>query len=265
MTTIRTLVPLAIEAVDRAAEIVRMTMPSTITAKGDRDMVSDVDLRVERETRQFLSAAAPSVGFLGEEDGHVGDRRLFWALDPVDGTANFVRGIPLCAVSLALVERGRPVLGVIDLPFMGSRFTAEAGGGTYEGSRRLHVSETSQLSDAIVAMGDYAVGETSWSKNRIRLAVTKHLAEQVQRVRMLGSAAVDLVWVADGKLDASITLANKPWDTMAGALMVKEAGGKVVDRDGADYSLSAVATIAVVPPLLDELLDLLQSAGTLPG
>jgi myo-inositol-1(or 4)-monophosphatase len=260
VTTTQSALSLAVEAVNRSAEIVRTSQPGAITSKGDRDMASDVDFRIERETREFLTAAAPNIGFVGEENGQQGNRDLYWALDPVDGTANFVRGLPLCAVSLALIDHGRPVVGVIRLPFLGQLYTAERGQGAYEGNRRLRVSETTQLREAIVSIGDYAVGDGAGDKNRARLALTRYLAEQAQRVRMLGAAAIDLAWVADGKLDASLTLQNKPWDMAAGALLVQEAGGRVVDRDGTDYSSSSAATVASTPALTANLLTFLAQA-----
>ena len=223
-------------------------------------MASEVDFRVERETREFLTAAAPHIGFFGEENGRQGNADLYWVLDPVDGTANFVRGLPLCAVSLALIDRGRPVVGVIRLPFLSPLYTAERGQGAYESSRQLRVSATTELRDAIVSIGDYAVGEGAADKNRARFALTRYLAEQAQRVRMLGTAAIDLAWVAEGKLDASLTLQNKPWDMAAGALLVQEAGGRVVDRDGTNYSSNSAATIATTPALTTELLALLAHA-----
>ena len=197
-------------------------------------MASEVDLRIERDIREFLTTAAPDIGFLGEENGHKGNRDRYWALDPIDGTANYVRGLPLCAVSLALVDHDHPVVGVIRLPFLGQLYTAEHGRGAYEAGRRLQVSATAELRDAIVAIGDYAVGDGANGKNRARLTLTRYLAEKAQRVRMLGTAAIDLAWVASGQLDASLTLSNKPWDMAAGALLVQEAGGRVVDRDGTD-------------------------------
>ena len=223
-------------------------------------MASEVDFRVERETREFLTAAAPHIGFFGEENGRQGNADLYWVLDPVDGTANFVRGLPLCAVSLALIDHGHPVVGVIRLPFLSPLYTAERGQGAYESSRQLRVSATTELRDAIVSIGDYAVGEGAADKNRARFALTRYLAEQAQRVRMLGTAAIDLAWVAEGKLDASLTLQNKPWDMAAGALLVQEAGGRVVDRDGTDYSSDSAATIAAATPLVGALLALLAAA-----
>ena len=109
------------------------------------------------------------------------------------------------------VDHGHPVVGVIRLPFLGQLYTAERDHGAYEDGRRLQVSATTELRDAIVAIGDYAVGDGADGKNRARLELTRYLAEQAQRVRMLGTAAIDLAWVAAGKLDASLTLSNKRW------------------------------------------------------
>ena len=223
-------------------------------------MVSEVDFRIERELREFFAKSTPDIGFLGEERGRSGDVDLYWALDPVDGTANFIRDIPLCAVSLSLVRVDRAVLGVIDLPFLGSRYTAERGGGAYRAGRRLRANGTETLHEAVVGVGDYAVGDDAEEKNRLRLGVTQRLAERAQRVRMLGAVALDLVWVAEGKLDASITLSNKPWDTAAGALIAEEAGAIVVGRDGAAHTVESNATIAVAAPLLEEVLALVRAA-----
>jgi myo-inositol-1(or 4)-monophosphatase len=262
VTTTQSLLSLAVEVVRRSADAVRTSRPGTITAKGDRDMASEVDLRVERDARAFLRAAAPEVGFLGEEDGHEGSRERYWALDPVDGTANYVRDIPLCAVSLALIDHGRPVVAVVSVPFLGQLYTAEVGAGAWEAGRQLRVSGTAELHDAIVAIGDYAIGANAARKNRVRIALTAHLAEQAQRVRMLGTAAIDLAWVAAGKLDASLTLSNKPWDMAAGALLVQEAGGRVIDRDGTDYTTRSTATLAATPALADQLRALLTDIET---
>ena len=151
--------PLALEAVDQAVEVIRTEGPGGLIAKGDREMASEAEIRVELEMRDFLASRAPGIGFLGEERGRTGDSDLFWALDPVDGTANYVRGIPLCAVSLALIDRRQPAIAVIALQFLNVRYTAERSRGAYEGTRRLSVSHTASLYDAIVAIGDYAVGD----------------------------------------------------------------------------------------------------------
>jgi myo-inositol-1(or 4)-monophosphatase len=253
--------PIALEAVELASELVRTRLPSIITTKGDRDLVSEVDFAVEREVRKFLSERTPSISFLGEEEGASGDinNDLMWALDPVDGTSNLVHGLPLCAVSLGLVDRGHPVVGVIDLPFLGPRYSAVQGRGAYAGGvRRLHTSRTSRLEEAIVAMGDYAVGTRASERNRLRFAITEALASQVERIRMFGSAVIDLAWVAEGKLDASIMLSNKPWDTAAGVLLAREAGARVLDCSGVEHDASSTATIAATASLTDAVLQLIQ-------
>ena len=138
------------EAVSIASEMMRSLSPGVLTPKGDRDMVSEVDLAIERRLREHLHGKTPEIGFLGEEDGPVGNGEFVWALDPVDGTVNFVRGVPLCAVSLALLHRGRPVLGVIHLPFLGTRYHASDGGGAFAGDRRVRVGLGRPIEEAIV-------------------------------------------------------------------------------------------------------------------
>ena len=256
------LLPVALQAAEIASDLVRTRVPGLLTAKGDRDMVSEVDYAVERAIRDYLKERTPDIAILGEEEGITGDTagELLWAIDPVDGTANFVRGIPLCGFSLGLIERGRPVVGVIDLPFLGTRYHAAQHTGAYLGDRRIQASMTTDLKDAIVAIGDYAVGEGSEGKNRQRLALTERLAASVQRVRMFGSAAIDLAWVAEGKIDASITLSNKPWDTAAGVIIAREAGAQVLDQNGSHHSFKSAATVAVSSALKGEVVSLLAVA-----
>jgi myo-inositol-1(or 4)-monophosphatase len=146
---------------------------------------------------------------------------------------------------------------VIDLPFLGVRYWAVEHKGAYAGDRRIAASRTARLNEAIVAVGDYAVGVGADEKNGLRLALNEQLAGRVQRVRMLGSAAIDLAWVAEGKLDASMTMSNKPWDTAAGVIIAREAGAVVIDQDGSDHTSSSAATIAVAPGVAEELLALL--------
>jgi len=262
MTSHTSLLPIALDAMALASELVRTRLPGVITPKTDRrDMASEVDLAVEREVRGFLHDKTPTIGFLGEEEGTSGTNdKLVWTLDPIDGTANFVRGIPLCAVSLALLDNRRAVLGLIELPFLHTRYHAAEGEGAYANGNRIHVSSTSSLLDAIVSIGDFAVGAHAAEKNQRRLAVTTLLATRTQRVRMFGSAAIDLAYVAHGKTDAMIMLSNKPWDTAAGVILAREAGARIVDQHGADYTLDSAATIATTPQLLDDVLTIVRDA-----
>ncbi|MEU4572190.1 MULTISPECIES: inositol monophosphatase family protein [Nonomuraea] len=250
----RTLLPIAEQAVSIASEIIRTRAPGVVTSKGDRDMATEVGYAVEQAVREFLTQETPEIGFLGEEKGiaHTGDG-LMWALDPVDGTANFLHGIPLCGASLGLVDKNVPTLGVIDLPFLNLRYSAAEGAGAQANGTIIQVSEARELETAIVALGDYAVGENAHERNRPRLALTQELAARVQRVRMFGSAAIDLAWVADGRIDANIMLSNKPWDTAAGVIIAREAGATVVDLDGSPHSMTSHATIAASPKLIADL------------
>src|SRR5262249_20598128 len=131
--------------------------------------------------------------------------------------------LPCPAVSLALIENKRPTLGVIVLAYLGGRYWAVERQGAYSVDQRIGVRSTDDLADAIVSLGDYAVGMLANEKNRTRFLITQQLASRVQRIRMLGSAAIDLAWVADGKLDACVMLSNKPWDTSAGVIIAREA------------------------------------------
>ena len=262
------LMPLATRAMDIAAGIIRDHLPAVVSAKGDRDMVSDIDVQIERAVRGFLHDQAPDMGFMGEEEGGADEHELQWVLDPIDGTANFVKGIPLYAISLALVRQDEPVLGIIDVPFDGSRYTAVVGGGAYRGGTRIQVRPTSRLSEATVTIGDYAVGEQSAAKNQHRLAVTAELAKNALRIRMLGSAAIDLAWLAHGRTDAAIIFGGKPWDIAAGIVLVREAGGVVTDGRGSGHTVRATATVATSSQLLDKVLDLIGRSGaaaTSPG
>ncbi|MCG5458665.1 inositol monophosphatase [Micromonospora sp. PSH03] len=224
-------------------------------------MASEVDYAIEQQVRDLLAAKAPEIGFLGEEHGLSGDAtELMWALDPVDGTVNFVHGSPLCAISLGLIRRRRSVLGVIDLPFLGTRYHAAEGYGAFANEERIYSSRTADLKDAVVAIGDYAVGVDAATKNAQRLAITHRLARNVQRIRMHGSAAIDLAWLAHGKIDAFIMLNNKPWDTAAGVVIARESGVQLVDIDGTPHSADSAATVGGNDRILPLVLTLVQQS-----
>lgn len=259
MTEYAGLLPVAHRAVDIARDIMRTMQPGALTAKGDRDMASEVDYAIEEQVRDFLARRTPDIGFLGEENGSSGATDgAMWALDPVDGTVNFIHGSPLCAISLGLVTQNRSVLGVIDLPFLGGRYSAAEDSGAELDGEPITVSGITDPRQAVVAVGDYAVGEGAEQKNRARFAMTQRLAANVQRVRMHGSAAIDLAWLAAGKIDAVAMLANKPWDTAAGVVIAREAGARTVDLDGSPHRTDSQATIAISPGIFREMLSLLR-------
>ena len=132
--------------------------------------------------------------------------------------------------------------------------------GAYADGKRLRVSQTSTLANALVSIDQYAFGEDAERKNRWRLRLTERLAHDAQRVRMLGASAIDLAWTAEGRLDACIMLGNKPWDTSAGVLIAREAGARVLDHNGSEHSEQSRSTIAVTPTLEAELMAAVQAA-----
>lgn len=146
---------------------------------------------------------------------------------------------------------------MISLPFLDSLYHAAEGRGASLDQKPISVSDTRDLNSAVVSIGDYEVGSDAEEKNRVAFAVTRELAARAQRIRMLGSAATDLAWVAEGRLDATIILANEPWDTSAGVLIAREAGATVLDRDGSAHDLRSSATVAFTPALAGELRALL--------
>ena len=229
--------------------------------KGDRDFATDVDLRIELEIRASLAQATPEIPFLGEEEGgqeELGGAR--WVLDPIDGTINFARDSPLCSISLSLVLDGQPVLGIVDAPLLGERFIARRGGGAYLNGARISVAEVPGLTEAIAGVADFKVGVGSEEENRVHLAVLARLARESLRVRMLGSAALDLAWLAAGRLNVTLMLSNLPWDVTAGLLLVREAGGLVYDYDGSPHDAESRYTIASVPSLVEPVRRIVAEA-----
>ncbi|RZS43425.1 myo-inositol-1(or 4)-monophosphatase [Herbihabitans rhizosphaerae] len=259
MKSVDELLDIARRAVGLGYDTLLNMAPGEVRHKSDRDTVTEVDLKIETDVRDFLSRVTPEAAFLGEEQGGQvdlnGDQDV-WTLDPVDGTSNFAHGVPLCGVSLALIRNGRPIVGAIVAPFLGLRYHAAHERGAFCNDRQIQVSKTTELSEAIVSIGDYAVGPSAATKNARRIQLTTSLAENVERVRMFGSAALDLAWVAEGRTDATIILSNKPWDTAAGVLLAREAGAFVIDAGNTPHSITSTETIAVTPGVADSLLEL---------
>ena len=256
----RRLLGIATDAASLASQLVSTHAPARLTLKGDRDITSDVDFLVEKSVREYLRHQTPDIAFLGEEEGHEKlPEGACWILDPIDGTINYVHGLPLCAVSLSLVTDARACVSVISLPFLGTQYTALRGHGSFVGGQRLAVSTTTKLHDALVSIDQSTFADDTGYKNRIRMRLTERLTSEVQRVRVLGTSAIDLAWTAHGRLDACVLLGNKPWDTSAGVLIAQEAGARVLDQDGADHSTQSWATIAVTPALEYQVMDIVRA------
>jgi myo-inositol-1(or 4)-monophosphatase len=229
-------------------------------AKGDRDYATEVDFRIEETIRMALEDAAPGISFLGEEEGGAEDAEALWVLDPIDGTVNFANGSPLCAISLALVERGEPTLGVIDLPLLGERYIARAEMGAYLNGRQTKVIDKGSLEEAIVGFADFAVGTAAKEENPVHRELMEQLIERCLRVRVHGSESLDLAWLAAGHLDVSVMLSSLPWDVTAGVLIAREAGATAFDQSGAPWTYRSTVTICATPGLASELMPIVQEA-----
>ncbi len=255
------LADIAEDAVTSGVDLIRRTPPGAITAKGDRDYATEVDFAVEDHLRSLLAAATPDIPVIGEERANQSvTTSRWWALDPIDGTVNFAHGLPLTGISLALYEDGEPVVGIVDLPFLNERYRGVRSAGATCNGEAIAVSAVNDLSQAVVALGDYAVGENAAGKNSVRLAITEVLVGSVLRVRMLGAATIDLTWLARGRIDANIMLSNQPWDVGAGVIIAREAGAEVYDIDRTRHNHEATATIGAHASLAAELFGLIETA-----
>ena len=215
-----------------------------VSVKGPSDFVSQADLRAEKTLREELERRRPGYAFLMEESGASGSDNWTWrwVVDPLDGTTNFLHGIPHWAISIAL-QRRLPdgtielVCGMIYAPASGEMFWAEKGTGAFVNEKRLRVSARRDMKDALFATGIPFAAVSA--RNRLAFARTLGaLMPATAGVRRFGSAALDLAWVAAGRYDGYWELGLKPWDVAAGVLILREAGGVVTDPSGAEFDVA---------------------------
>jgi len=211
-----------------------------VSVKGPSDFVSQADIRAEQTLREELNKARPGYAFLMEESGASGSPNWAWrwVVDPLDGTTNFLHGIPHWAISIALERRlpdgdSEVTAGLVYAPAVDELFWAEKGGGAFVNERRLRVSARREFKDAVFATG---IPFAAVAAHR-RLAFARTLGQlmpQVAGIRRFGAAALDLAWVAAGRYDGFWELGLKRWDMAAGMLLVREAGGFITDPAGKD-------------------------------
>lgn len=247
---------LAPKAGDLAHEGFTSRTAGDFTLKGPQDFLTETDVAVEAFIRAEIGAAFPDDGILGEEGG--GDlHRHLWVIDPVDGTANFARGVPHFCVCISFCENGAPVLGAIFHPMTGEFWFARTGCGAQKNGVALRVARTADPQVACVEMG--------WSRRHSiagYLAAQKHILTAGANIRRGGSGALALAWVAEGRSDGYIEAAMNCWDCLAGMLMVSEAGGAVLTfgpkADGMLCTLRALHgphPVRACTPALAALLD----------
>jgi myo-inositol-1(or 4)-monophosphatase len=230
-----------------------------VSLKGPANFVTAADRRAEEILREELAKARPGYGFLGEEGGRVvgSDRTNTWIVDPLDGTTNFLHGIPQFAISIGLEREGVIVAGIVYNPANDELFMAERGKGAFLNDQRLRVAGRQRLQDAVIACGLPHMGRGDLAQVRAEFAMVQ---DKVAGLRRFGAAALDLAWVAAGRVDAYWERNLSSWDMAAGVLLVREAGGFVTDADGGDAMLTKGHIVAGNETMHRELLRLLKGA-----
>ncbi|MBI1622350.1 inositol monophosphatase family protein [Aquamicrobium zhengzhouense] len=228
-----------------------------VSLKGPGDYVSQADRKAEEIIHAELSRARPAYSFLMEERGAVAgdDDQHRWIVDPLDGTTNYLHGIPMFAISIALERQGQIVAGVIYNPAMDELFTAERGGGAFMNDRRLRVAARSKLSDAVITTGIPHLGRGHHGHALIEL---KNVMGEAAGIRRFGAASLDLAYVAAGRVDGYWERWLSPWDMAAGILMVKEAGGFCSDITGGQNMIDDGTIVAANEPVHRQLLRMLE-------
>jgi myo-inositol-1(or 4)-monophosphatase len=231
-----------------------------VSRKGPADFVSAADLRAEQTLFEELNKARPGYSFLGEEKGLVegSDKTHRWIVDPLDGTTNYLHGIPHFAVNVALEREGQIVAAVTHNPVTGDTYWAERGKGAFNNDKRLRVAARRKLDDALLATGIPFMGKPGHGQF---LKELHQFAPRVAGVRRFGSAALDLAWVAAGRYDGYWERDLKAWDVAAGVLLVTEAGGMVTAVDGGALDLNAPTICAANLELHPVLVERLKAAG----
>ncbi len=230
-----------------------------VSLKGPANFVSAADRRAEETLYAELSKARPGYRFLGEEGGarEGADKTHTWIVDPLDGTTNFLHGIPQFCISIGLEREGVMVAGVIYNPANEELFVAERGKGAFLNDQRIRVAARKRLADSVIACGLPHLGRPGVALGHKETAAVQ---EKVAGLRRFGAAALDLAWVAAGRLDGYWERDIKSWDMAAGLLMVREAGGFVSDCDGADEMVAKGHIVAGNETIQKELLRTLKDA-----
>ena len=233
---------IAVRAARRAGDIIVRSLNRVhqlqVHAKDRNDFVTEVDTKAEQDIIETIRRTYPDHGFLAEESGRThnkrGDDEFVWIIDPLDGTTNFLHGFPQFAVSLAVERRGKLEHAVIYDPMRQELFTASRGDGAFVDGRRMRVSKQLELDGALIGTGFPFRANRQWID--AYMAMLKHMMLNTAGLRRPGSAALDLAYVAAGRLDGFWELGLAPWDTAAGTLLIVEAGGMVGTLSGHEYN-----------------------------
>lgn len=247
----------AIKAAKKAGEILDHHFETALEHehKEDKSIVTKADIESDEVVIAEIQKSFPDHQIHSEERGVVGDNSEFvWAIDPLDGTMNFVRGIPIFSTSIALLKEDDPIVAVIYNPVTKSLFTAEKGEGAFWNEERMTVSNTKELANSVVSIGR-ARDKDNKQKT---LAIYNKLYFNILSQRVLGSAALELAYTASGRLEGFISVGLKKWDVAAGILLISESGGKITDYEGGSVDNEQIHFVATNGRIHDELLDILK-------
>jgi myo-inositol-1(or 4)-monophosphatase len=255
---------IAIKAARRAGQIINRASGEVaylkVTSKRPNDFVTEVDREAEAAIIEILRGAYPNFGILAEESGLAPGKgkedEYQWIIDPLDGTTNFIHGFPQYAVSIALAKKGQVEQAVVFDPGRNELFTASRGAGAFLNERRLRVSRRDRLGDALIGTGfPYRAFEHS----EAYFAIFAELTRKTAGLRRPGAAALDLAYVAAGRLDAFWEFGLAPWDIAAGSLLITEAGGLISDMAGEAGYLKNGNVVAGAPKIFSQLLQVIQT------
>ncbi|MGL6028779.1 MAG: inositol monophosphatase family protein [Legionella sp.] len=256
------LLNIAVSAARQAGEVIIRHMEQIdrlkVTAKGSNDFFSEVDIKAEQVIISAIRKAYPDHAIIAEESGsHDGDEDFTWLIDPLDGTSNYLHGFPFFSVSIALKVKNRIEHGVIYDPLRHECFAASRGRGARLNDRRIRVSKQVLLSASLLGAGMSLRDEALAQRY---LPTMQALVGKCAGVRRTGSAALDLAYVASGRLDGYWEFGLRPWDVAAGSLLIREAGGLISDPSGGDDFLKSGDVIAGTPKVFKSLLQSVSSA-----
>jgi len=251
---------IAVKAARRAATIINRASTQldllAVQTKSPNDFVTEVDRAAEEAIISVLRETYPQHGILAEESGESGDSEYQWIIDPLDGTTNFIHGFPQYSISIALARNGVLEQAVVYDPTRNELFTATKGGGAYLNERRIRVSKRIRLSESLIGTG-FPFRE--FDHVDAYLATFRELTQRTAGIRRPGSAALDLAYVACGRLDGFWEIGLKPWDMAAGVLLIQEAGGLVSDLSGESGFMASGNVVAGTPKVFGQLLPVVQA------
>lgn len=257
------MIQVAIEAAKEAGRFLKFSVGKVKNIEmkqgENRNLVSEIDKTSEQKIIAIIKRHYPSHGILAEESGGSGTSDYKWVIDPLDGTTNFLHGLPMFCVTIALEYKGEVVAGVVYDPNLDEMFTAEKGSGAYLNGRRMLVSKAPTLITSLLVTGfPYDIANNP--DNAVAHFV--NFLMRGQGIRRLGSAALDLSYVAAGRFDGFWEVNLNPWDMAAGMLFVQEAGGRITDFSGAPASIYNKQVLATNNIIHQAMLDVLQQPAT---